>query len=246
MTDGIDLIVDGRVAHVVLNAPARRNAFDTRMIAALEDAIAALDRDPTVEVAVLRAEGPAFCGGTDLKELATFDAEDTLHWQGRAGAAVAGWRRLEAITVTAFNGPAVGSGAIIGLASDLRIAADAATLAFPEVSLGMPLTWSGIPVLTELLGTDRTKRLLLLSETLGPADLERLDLVAEVVAADALAAATAALVERLLAAPALARRMTKRAVRAAASAGADEPFLAALAVEMRGHGGFEAPNKRRS
>lgn len=246
MADSIELSVEGRVAHLVLNAPARRNAFDTRMLTAFEDAITALDRDRAVEVVVLRAEGPSFCSGTDLKELATFDADDTLHWQGRTGAAVEGWARLRAITVTAFNGPAVGSGAVIGLASDLRIAADTATLVFPEVSFGIPMTWNGIPILTALLGPDRAKRLLLLSETLAPDDLLRLDLVTEVVPRADLETATAALVEKILAAPALARQMTKRAALAAAQgAGAEhEPFLASLAVSRLGESRVAAPKKK--
>lgn len=245
--DEILLTIEGPVARVTLNAPARRNAFDTAMLAAFEDTITALDRNRAVEVVVLRAEGPSFCGGTDLKELATLDADDTLHWQGRTGAAVDAWSRLRAVTVTAFNGPAIGSGAVIGLASDLRVAADTARLAFPEVSFGIPMTWNGIPLLTALLGPDRTKRLLLLSETLEPDDLLRLDLVSAVVPRNELEAATAALVERVLAAPVLARQMTKRAVLAAAggpgAGAAHEPFMASLAVQTLGEAGVGAPKK---
>ncbi len=250
MADDIVLTIEGPVARVVLNAPDRRNAFDTKMLAAFEDAIVTLDRNRDVEIVVLLGEGPSFCGGTDLKELATLDADDTLHWQERTGAAVEAWSRLRAITVTVFNGPAIGSGAIIGLASDFRIAADTARLAFPEVSLGIPMTWNGIPVLTGLLGADRTRRLLLLNESLDPDAMVRLDLVSDVVPAGDLHKAAEALVSRLLEAPALARQMTKRAVRAATgaagAAGATDPFLASLAVRVRGERGSGAGKKGRS
>ena len=116
---GIDLSIDGNVATLVLNAPARRNAFNSTMLTAYEAAIADIERQGEIEVVVLRGEGPAFCAGTDLKELKTFSADDTLHWQRRTGRAVERWARLEATTITAFHGSAVGSGAIIGLASDL-------------------------------------------------------------------------------------------------------------------------------
>ena len=248
MTDGIDLTIDGKVAHLVLNKPARRNAFDTGMLAAYEDAIAALERERGVEVAVLRAEGSAFCAGTDLEELETLDADDTLYWQGRAGRVVERWARLEPTTVTAFNGPAIGSGAIIGLASDLRIAADTAKFAFPEIAHGLPLTWSGIPILTMLLGADRTKRLLLLGETLEVDELARLDLVMEVVPHDGLRAATDRLVERLLEVPRIGRSMTKRAVLAVIGApgfvtAGHEPFLASLSIHARGEGDFDFDRK---
>ncbi len=249
MSDGIDLIIEGRVAHVVLDQQDRRNAFSSRMLAAYEDAIGALERDRTVEVAVLRAEGSSFCAGTDLKELGTFDAEDTLHFQNRTGRVVERWARLEATTVTAYNGPAIGSGAIIGLASDLRLAAESTVFAFPEVSFGIPLTWSGIPILAELLGADRARQMLLLSETIEIDELVRLGLVMKSVPAAELRTETRSLVERILEAPQIGRLMTKRAILAAASApgfltGAYEPFLASLSIHARGELGFSPERKK--
>lgn len=236
---GIDLTIDGKVASVVLNAPARRNAFDSAMLSAYEAAIADIERQRDVEVVVLRGKGPAFCAGTDLKELETFSADDTLHWQSRTGRAVERWARLEATTVTAFHGSAIGSGAIIGLASDLRLAADDTRFSFPEVAFGLPLTWSGIPLLTALLGADRTKRLLLMRETLDAAELKQHDLVMDLVPLEGLAAATDRLVSHLLEAPQIGRSMTKRAIHATATSpgfdtGAFEPFLASLSIHARG------------
>ena len=221
---------------MILSRPDRRNAFDTEMLTAYEDTITELGRRRGIEAVVLRAEGTAFCAGTDTKELADFTPDDVLHWQRRTAEAVERWTRLEATTITAFNGPAIGSGAIIGLASDLRIATPEAFVAFPELRLGLPLTWGGIPVLSALLGPDRTKRMLLLGERIEAPEMLSLDLVMKVAVAEAIEAETEALVARLLESPQLARLMTKRAV-AAAAAGAGtaayEPFLAALAVAAR-------------
>lgn len=243
MTDPIRLTIDGKIARVTLSRPDRRNAFDTAMLAAFEDVIAKLGRTRGVEVAVLSGEGPSFCAGTDLKELASLDHEDTLHWQRRTGEVVERWTRLEATTVTAFNGPAIGSGAIVGLASDLRLAAEGTFFSFPEAGLGIPLTWSGIPILTNLLGADRTRRALLLSERIGTDDLVALDLILKAVPASTLAAETDALVAQLLEAPQIARLMAKRAVAAAVAApgfatGGFEPFLATLGVMTRPGGDY--------
>jgi enoyl-CoA hydratase/carnithine racemase len=250
MSDGIDLIIEGSVAHVVLDQQDRRNAFSSAMLVAYEDAIGVLERDRSVEVAVLRAEGPSFCAGTDLKELETFDADDTLHFQNRTGRVVERWARLEATTVTAYNGPAIGSGAIIGLASDLRIAAEGTVFFFPEVSFGIPLTWSGIPILTEILGADRARRMLLLSETIEIDELVQLGLVMKSVPVDELQAETESLVGRILESPQIGRLMTKRAILAAASApgfltGAYEPFLASLSIHARGEPGFSVGSKKK-
>ncbi len=244
MTDPIQLSIDGNIARVTLSRPARRNAFDTAMLTAFEDTIATLGRTRGVEIAVLTGQGSSFCAGTDLKELEKLSDADTLHWQRRTGELVERWTRLEATTVTAFNGPAIGSGAIVGLSSDLRLAADTTFFSFPEAGFGIPLTWSGIPILNALLGADRTRRALLLRERLEATEIARLDLVLKVVRPEDLAAEVDGLVAHLLEAPQVGRLMAKRAVAAAAAApgfstGAFEPFLATLGVMTRPGGGYD-------
>ena len=243
MSDGIELLIEGKVAHVVLSRPDRRNAFDTAMLARFEDILQELGRNRGIEVAVLRARGTTFCAGSDLKELERLSASDTLHWQRRTGEIVERWARLDITTLTAFNGPAVGSGAVVGLASDIRVATDDTYFIFPEVAFGIPLTWSGIPLLTPLLGADRLKRALLLKEKLGIEELKQLGLFARIVPQQELVAATAHTVEVLLATSLLARQMTKRAIAASVAApgfatGAFEPVLASLGILAREQDGF--------
>ena len=248
MSTGIQLTIDGRVAHIVLSKPERRNAIDTAMLEAFEDILHRLGRERGVEVAVLRGEGPSFCAGTDFKDLTGQGVADTWHWQRRTGELVERWARQEATTITAFNGPAVGSGAILGLASDLRIATADTWFSFPEVEYGIPLTWSGIPILTALLGGDRARRALLLRERIETDELLRRDLVFELVAPTELAAATDRIVEKLLATAPLARLMAKRAVAAAVATpgfatNSYEPFLAALGIAVRGAEAVGKPRK---
>ncbi len=179
----------GRLARVTLHRPSRRNSFDLRMLARLEDVLHELGRDRTVEVVVLTGDGTVFCAGTDLHELAGLDAETTMYVQRRTAELVERWYRLEQTTVAAFNGPAIGSGAVLGLASDLRVAADSAYFTFPEVTFGIPLTWSGMAILADLVGADLAKRWLLLGERVEPADMLALRLVTAVVDVDGLPAA---------------------------------------------------------
>ncbi|MFV2018108.1 enoyl-CoA hydratase/isomerase family protein [Micromonospora sp. LOL_023] len=231
----------GRLATVTLDRTTRRNSFDLAMLSRFEDVLADLGRDHTVEVVLLTGAGSAFCAGTDLDELASLDPSTTMGVQRRTAELVERWYRLDQTTVTAFNGPAIGSGAILGLASDLRIAADTCFFAFPEVGFGIPLTWSGMAILADLVGADRAKRWLLLSERIEADRLRELELVAEVVPADRMAAAAGVLTDRLLAVPALGRSMTKRTARLAGprfEAAAADSYLGALSVALRPPGPY--------
>ncbi|GGM52765.1 putative enoyl-CoA hydratase echA12 [Micromonospora sonchi] len=231
----------GRLARVTLHRPHKRNSFDLAMLARFEDVLHELGRDRTVEVVVLTGEGTAFCAGTDLHELAGLDAETTMYVQRRTAELVERWYRLEQTTVAAFNGPAIGSGAVLGLASDLRVAADSAFFTFPEVTFGIPLTWSGMAILADLVGADLVKRWLLLGERVDPADMLALRLVTRVVDGAGLPDAVAAIVERLLATSAVGRSMTKRAARLAGprfDAAANDSYLGALSVALRSPGDY--------
>lgn len=249
MDAGIDLVIDGPVARLTLARPARRNAIDTAMLAAFEAALHRLSQARGVEIVVLTGQGPSFCAGTDLKELQGLTAEDCVHWQRRTGELVERWAKLPFVTITGFNGPAIGSGAVLGMASDLRLAVEGTWFTFPEVAFGIPLTWSGIPVLSAYLGADRLKRVLLLRERIEAEEIARRDMVMRLVAPDRLEAEIAALVETLLATPHAARLMTKRAIAAAAehpgfSTNVYEPFLAGLGVALRPDGGYDFGAKK--
>ncbi|WP_416900416.1 enoyl-CoA hydratase/isomerase family protein [Micromonospora echinospora] len=239
--DSVRLDRAGRVARVTLHRPHRRNSFDLAMLARFEDVLHELGRDDETDVVVLTGAGTAFCAGTDLRELATLDAAATTAVQRRTAELVERWYRLDQTTVTLFNGPAIGSGAVLGLAADLRVASDTCHFTFPEVTFGIPLTWSGMAILADLVGADRAKRWLLLEERIEPADLVRHDLVTACVPPDGLAAAGERLVERLLATSPVARSMTKRTARLAGprfDAVATDSYLAGLGVALRGTGDY--------
>ncbi|MEV0397294.1 enoyl-CoA hydratase/isomerase family protein [Polymorphospora rubra] len=249
--DSVTLRRDGRLASVILNRPARRNSFDLAMLGRFEEVLHELGRDSRVEVVVLTGAGTEFCGGTDLDALATLDVATTMHVQRRTAELVERWYRLEQTTVTAFNGPASGAGAVLGLASDLRVAADTCFFTFPEVTFGAPLTWSGMAILADLVGADRAKRWLLLGDRIEPAGMLRYDLVTDVVPAERLAVTAAVLTDRLLGVSPVGRSMIKRAARLAGprfEASATDSYLGALSLAMlpAGENGHEVVTHRRA
>jgi enoyl-CoA hydratase/carnithine racemase len=143
-------VADG-VATVTLYRPHRLNAFTTTMAGELVAAFGAADSDAEVRVVVLTGTGRAFCAGADLERGAkTFNANDparvaklhtfdTIDGVPRdPGGAVS--LRIAAVrkpVIVAFNGPAVGIGATMTLAADIRIAAQSARFGFVFARRGL-------------------------------------------------------------------------------------------------------------
>jgi enoyl-CoA hydratase/carnithine racemase len=129
--------VDDRVALVTLNRPDALNAFTTRMMHELLDAIARIDRDDDVRVAVVTGAGRAFCAGADLSSGgSTFDASaggDTVglgdHRDGGGRVALAIFQCRKPV-IAAMNGSAVGVGITMTLPMDVRIVAEDAKIGF--------------------------------------------------------------------------------------------------------------------
>ncbi|WP_226365763.1 enoyl-CoA hydratase-related protein [Pseudonocardia sp. ICBG162] len=157
MPSHVTLSLDAHVLTVTLDRPDRLNAFTDRMEAELVAAFDRADTDDEVRVVVLTGAGRAFCAGMDLAEA---DPDATFaHWRSsdtappgtrfdlpgedlplrRDGGGQVVLRMLESRTpiIAAVNGPAIGVGAGLTLAADLRLAADTARFAFPFTRLGV-------------------------------------------------------------------------------------------------------------
>ena len=126
--------LDAGVLTVTLNRPDRLNAFTTRMMEELLDLCDAIDADDDVRAVVVTGAGRGFCAGADLGGGGgTFDAsaEEAIHEHRDGGGRVT--LRLFDLTkpiIAAVNGPAVGVGATMTLAMDVRLASDRARFGF--------------------------------------------------------------------------------------------------------------------
>jgi enoyl-CoA hydratase/carnithine racemase len=168
MPDLIETTTDGHVCTITLNRPEKRNALTTDMIALLHAAVERVAASGDVRVLVLRGNGPAFCAGLDLRELAaqreagrveTHTLEEVLHTL----------EHCPMPTVAAVQGDAVAGGCELALHCDLLIAADTARFAMPLARIGISvpvaLTWK----LVDTIGANATKELLFTGEPLGAA-----------------------------------------------------------------------------
>jgi enoyl-CoA hydratase len=157
----VTLLRHGTSVQLVIDRPRTRNAISDSVMSALEEALDELDADPPVALAIRGAGDRAFISGGDLKEFATIRER---------GAAVAMSTRvrtildriagLPSITIAELNGHALGGGAEVAVAADLRIAADDVKIGFSQIRLGIMPAWGGVERLTTLVGRARAMYLL--------------------------------------------------------------------------------------
>jgi len=140
-------------------------------------------------------------------------ARDAADLGRRMADAVGGMRPL---TIAAIHGHCVGGGVVLAAACDLRVAASSARFSIPEVDLGIPLAWGGIPRLVRELGPAITKELVLTCRPFDAQEAQALRFVNDVVPDAELEVFVEALAARLAVQPAYALELTKRHVNAVA------------------------------
>lgn len=186
MTDPLLSSRRGGVHTWELNRPQRRNAIDGTMTTALLAAVDAAHADADCRAVVLTAARPAFCAGTDLRELATTTDADVIAAREAKWAALASsFRALEVPIIAAVRGAALGGGLFIACFTDWRIAAGDAVFGAPEVELGFPPP-GGIEELIDVVGRPRALELMVTCRRLNAAEAKEIGLVDEVVAPERL------------------------------------------------------------
>jgi enoyl-CoA hydratase/carnithine racemase len=143
----LDVSVDGRIGRLTLNQPLKLNPLGTVPLAELAEAAAWFDATEA-SVVIVTGAGRAFSSGFDLREFA--GGPDATPLDDRAQADLGrlmaeAMERMRAVTIAALKGPCVGGGVVLAGVCDLRIAADDTVFSIPEVDLGIPLAWGGIP-----------------------------------------------------------------------------------------------------
>jgi enoyl-CoA hydratase/carnithine racemase len=222
--DGLETVkatADGPVGSLILDRPRKLNALSHRMLEELITAAHWFDDSSHVKAVIVRGAGRAFCGGADLSGIGPGDGNGSDAASPRRNIDL-GRRMADAIgsmrpmTVAAIQGHCVGGGVVLATACDLRIAADDARFTIPEVDLGIPLTWSGIPRLVRELGPAITKELVLTCRPFDAHEARAIRFVNRVVPPGELEAEAARVAEKLASQPAYSLELTKRHVNAVA------------------------------
>ncbi|MFL9961881.1 enoyl-CoA hydratase/isomerase family protein [Paraburkholderia sediminicola] len=199
----------GDVRQLTLNRPERRNALDGGSIAELEQALQQADRDPAVRAIVLSGVPPAFCSGSDLKELATMSIQqmcDSESQTARVARSIAG---LSKPVIAAVEGFALGGGFVLAISCDIVVSASNVRWHLPEVPNGWLPPW-GLQALLARVGPVRARLLTWAADAMNGIEAHRLgiaDYLTEPGCADQQALSLA---QRLAALPPDAVASTKR------------------------------------
>jgi enoyl-CoA hydratase/carnithine racemase len=211
----IEVDCQGSRAAIVLNRPDKLNPLSPTTLTELADAARFLDAQDEVKVVVVSGRGRAFSAGADLAAFVGADGSAPSAAL-RRDAADAGRRMADAIesmravTVARLHGHCVGGGVVLAAACDLRVAADDVRFSIPEVDLGIPLAWGGIPRLVREIGPALTKELVMTCRPFGAAEAKSAGFLNRVVPESELDAAVEELVGQLETKSALTLSATKR------------------------------------
>lgn len=206
----------GAVAWVTFDRPEARNAMTWAMYDALVRVCDAVETDPEVRVLVLTGAGEkAFVAGTDIGQFRAFaNAEDALAYEARVDHVITRIESLAQPTIAAVRGYAVGGGATIALACDLRICTPDARFGVPIArTLGNCLSMANYARLVDLIGPARTKELIFTARLVPATDAAAIGFVNAVVAAEELESHVQALAEEIASRAPITIQVTKEAVR---------------------------------
>lgn len=212
------------VATLTLNRPAARNALNTGLAEALL-AGARRAAAEAVKLVVIRADGPVFCAGADLKERKGMTEDQVRARRLKGFAAYDAIERLPMPSIAVVEGPAIGSGVEIAAACDFVVATPQASFRTPEALWG---TVGATQRLSRVLGKRLAKDMMFTGRTLTAEEAREGGLVARVVAPEALERALAEIAATIAAAPPAAMRLAKRCV----DEGLERDPRGALATEL--------------
>lgn len=186
LPDTLGLTVDGAVATLTLDRPAKRNALDDGTVVALGEFFRALPTElPGVKAVVLAAVGPHFCAGLDLSELSERDAVGGLHHSRMWHTAMNRIAESAVPVVAVLRGAVVGGGLELATAAHLRVADSTAFFALPEGSRGLFVGGGASVRVPRLIGVNRMQDMMLTGRVLDAAEAERVGLVNYLVDGDA-------------------------------------------------------------
>ena len=201
------LVLDERPDRSVvsLNRPGSRNAIDLTMVTELHAVCDRLEIDP--RPLIITGSGGTFAAGADIAQMLGRGREEAL--QGINSRLFDRIAKLPQPTVAAIDGPALGGGAELAYACDIRIGTPTAVFGNPEPGLGILAAAGASWRLSELIGKSVAKQVLLAGALLDADRALQVGLLAEIVVAEDLLGRAHQLVDRMLTSSALALRLTK-------------------------------------
>lgn len=205
----------GEVAILTLNRPKQRNSVNIEVTDGLRAALARVEADPGVRIAILTGNGDVFCAGMDLSAFLAGDGDAILWGEGRFAGVVDATRSKPLIA--AVNGPALAGGFELALACDLIVASETAFFALPEPKVGIFACAGGPFRLARKIPPAKALELALTAERLSAKDASAMGLVNRLTEPDQVLEGALDLASRILLNAPLAISATLALSRAAAA-----------------------------
>ena len=229
------------VVHVRLVRPARKNPLTFEVYAELRDRFRALAYEPSAKVVVLSGAGDNFCSGGDVHDiigpLVAMDMVQLMNFTRMTGDLVKAMRACPQPIIAAVDGVCAGAGAILAMASDLRIATPEAKTAFLFNRVGLAgCDMGACAILPRIIGQGRAAELLYFGRNMTADEGERWGFFNRLVARDALMTEAEAMAKRIASGPTFANGMTKNQLNQEWNMGIDQAIEAeaqAQAICMR-------------
>ena len=211
----VRLTVDGKVATLTLNRPDKKNPLTFESYAEIANIFRAAAKDKTLKAFVITGEGGNFCSGGDVFEiigpLVAMNTVDLLEFTRMTGEAVKAMRQCPQPIIAAIDGICAGAGAILAMASDLRIGTAKAKVAFLFNRVGLAgCDMGACAILPRIIGQGRASELLYTGRAMSGEEAERWGFFNRLAAPEMVLVDASAMARELADGPTFANAMTKR------------------------------------
>lgn len=189
--EALNIEIEGEIAFLILNRPERYNALGATLLKELVHAAQWFDTQKAIKVIIIKGAGDVFSVGADLKDPIYSDI-DSADWMTRREMGQLGYNMaiaiesMRAITIAQVEKYAIGGGLILMMSCDLRVVEAETIFSIPEVDIGIPLAWGGIPKLVREIGPAMTKELVMTCRKFSPAEAQSMGIINRVVSKEAL------------------------------------------------------------
>lgn len=237
----LECIIENNIALVSLNRPPY-NPLNWNLFSELSQLMDELEDNPLVRVVIITGKGNrAFAAGADIRDMMDLHATDILANNEKCRATFLKMERLSKPIIAAVNGLALGGGAELTLACDVRICSDTAKFGFPEINLGIIPGAGGTQRLQRIVSQTVAKELLYFGEMITAKRAYEIGLVNKVVPLESLLNEAKEWALKLAEKPAIAMRMMKLSV----NSGAKVDLDSALDLELACFGNTFATEDRK-
>lgn len=220
--ESLKIHTEGMIGYLSLNKPERYNALGATVLKELVIAAQWFDGQRDIRVVMIKGEGGVFSAGADLKD-PIFADMDKVDWLTRREMGQQGHKMamavesMRAVTIAQVERFCIGGGLVLMMACDLRVAEHGTIFSIPEVDIGIPLAWGGIPKMVREIGPAKTKELVMTCRRFTASEAHSLGILNKVVSREDLNKACLELAQEIASKPIVPIMITKEHVNAVTS-----------------------------